>query len=185
MKMRESLAQLKTRIEGFCRDPKGVSATEAAFVYPAVLIVFFGVIELVNMAITIQVAESAISSALVEFREDGTLGPTAENDIKSGISAHSFGWLERGDVTRVTVEPYESLASFGTDGTGGNQAEGEDEDEEDSSEESRYPLWRVVVTISSDFVTPIPRMLLTERKDFTYRYERVIGYLPKTEGEDR
>lgn len=174
--MREPLAQLKTRIEGFCRDPKGVSATEAAFVYPAVLIVFFGVIELVNMAITIQIADSAISSALVQFRDEGTLGPTAENDIRNGIAANSFGYLEPSDVTRVTVEPYDSLEAFGSNGTESGGAE----DEDDKGKiELAYPLWHIVVTISEDFVTPIPRMLLTDRKDFTYRYERVRGYLPR------
>ena len=34
----------------------------------------------------------------------------------------------------------------------------------------------IVVVIHKDFITPLPRLLLTKRKDFTYRYERVVGY---------
>ena len=33
--------------------------------------------------------------------------------------------------------------------------------------------------ISKDFITPLPRLILTNRKDFTYRYERIIAYYPR------
>jgi len=35
--------------------------------------------------------------------------------------------------------------------------------------------------ITKDFITPLPRLILTNRKDFTYRYERVIAYYPRIE----
>ena len=41
------------------------------------------------------------------------------------------------------------------------------------------PPGRFVVVISKDFITPLPRLILTNRKDFTYRYERIIAYYPR------
>ena len=92
----------------FLRDGRGVSAVETAFAFPVILAAFFIIVEFANMALTIQVGESAVSSALLRFRDAGELGASAENDIRQGIAAYSFGYLKPSNVSRVTVEAYES-----------------------------------------------------------------------------
>ena len=88
----------------FLRDGRGVSAVETAFAFPVILAAFFIIVEFANMALTIQVGESAVSSALLRFRDAGELGASAENDIRQGIAAYSFGYLKPSNVSRVTVE---------------------------------------------------------------------------------
>lgn len=58
----------------FLRDGRGVSAVETAFAFPVILAAFFIIVEFANMALTIQVGESAVSSALLRFRDAGELG---------------------------------------------------------------------------------------------------------------
>ena len=159
----------------FLRDGRGVSAVETAFAFPVILAAFFIIVEFANMALTIQVGESAVSSALLRFRDAGELGASAENDIRQGIAAYSFGYLKPSNVSRVTVEAYESL---GTNGAG------EDDEEGTAEADSSYPAWKVVVVISKDFITPLPRLILTNRKDFTYRYERIIAYYPRIDDSE-
>lgn len=163
----------------FLRDGRGVSAVETAFAFPVILAAFFIIVEFANMALTIQVGESAVSSALLRFRDAGELGVSAENDIRQGIAAYSFGYLKPSNVSRVTVEAYESLDALGN--PGGTNGEGEDDEEGTADADNSYPAWKVVVVISKDFITPLPRLILTNRKDFTYRYERVIAYYPRIE----
>lgn len=164
------------------RGERGAVAVEAAFVYPAILMAFFAVIELAHMAITIAAGQSALSSALTDFRAEGTLGTMPEMEIRHGMAADSFGYLKPENVTRVTVEPYASLDEMG--GGSGEDDESSDEDAgSDSATSGRYPAWHIVVTISKDFITPIPRLLITNRKDFTFRYERVLAYLPQEDEE--
>ena len=45
----------------FLRDGRGVSAVETAFAFPVILAAFFIIVEFANMALTIQVGESAVS----------------------------------------------------------------------------------------------------------------------------
>ena len=161
----------------FLRDGRGVSAVETAFAFPVILAAFFIIVEFANMALTIQVGESAVSSALLRFRDAGELGASAENDIRQGIAAYSFGYLKPSNVSRVTVEAYESLDALGNPG-GTNGEEGTAE------ADSSYPAWKVVVVISKDFITPLPRLILTNRKDFTYRYERIIAYYPRIDDSE-
>jgi|GEM_PF-151123 len=163
----------------FLRDGRGVSAVETAFAFPVILAAFFIIVEFANMALTIQVGESAVSSALLRFRDAGELGASAENDIRQGIAAYSFGYLKPSNVSRVTVEAYESLDALGN--PGGTNGAGEDDEEGTAEADSSYPAWKVVVVITKDFITPLPRLILTNRKDFTYRYERVIAYYPRIE----
>ena len=113
------------------------------------------------------------------FRDAGELGASAENDIRQGIAAYSFGYLKPSNVSRVTVEAYESLDALGN--PGGTNGAGEDDEEGTAEADSSYPAWKVVVVITKDFITPLPRLILTNRKDFTYRYERVIAYYPRIE----
>ena len=129
------------------------------------------------MALTIQVGESAVSSALLRFRDAGELGASAENDIRQGIAAYSFGYLKPSNVSRVTVEAYESLDALGN--PGGTNGAGQDDEEGTAEADSSYPAWKVVVVI-----TPLPRLILTNRKDFTYRYERIIAYYPRIEDSE-
>ena len=137
----------------FLRDGRGVSAVETAFAFPVILAAFFIIVEFANMALTIQVGESAVSSALLRFRDAGELGASAENDIRQG-------------------------------NPGGTNGEGEDDEEGTADADSSYPAWKVVVVISKDFITPLPRLILTNRKDFTYRYERIIAYYPRIEDSE-
>ena len=111
----------------FLRDGRGVSAVETAFAFPVILAAFFIIVEFANMALTIQVGESAVSSALLRFRDAGELGASAENDIRQGIAAYSFGYLKPSNVSRVTVEAYESLDALGN--PGGTNGAGEDDEE--------------------------------------------------------
>ena len=83
----------------FLRDGRGVSAVETAFAFPVILAAFFIIVEFANMALTIQVGESAVSSALLRFRDAGELGASAENDIRQGIAAYSFGYLKPSNVS--------------------------------------------------------------------------------------
>lgn len=167
---------------GSFRSERGAIAVEAAFAFPVILIAFFAIVEFANMALTIQVAENAVSTALTRFRDAGELGASAENDIRQGVVAYSHGYLEPENVTRVTLEAYESLDAMGN--PGGKEDEEDEEDGAGDSFADAYPAWKVVVVISKDFITPIPRMLITNRKDFTYRYERVLAYYPKVDEED-
>ena len=163
----------------FARTSRGAIAVEAAFAFPVILVAFFIAAELASMTITMQVTESAVSAALARFRDEGELGAAAESDIRQGVAAYSFGYIKPGDVSRVTVEAYDSLDAMGNPG-----GSGEDEDEEDGAADSfddAYPAWRIVVVVHKDFITPLPRMLLTNRKDFTYRCERVVAYFPKVD----
>ena len=89
----------------FLRDGRGVSAVETAFAFPVILAAFFIIVEFANMALTIQVGESAVSSALLRFRDAGELGASAENDIRQGIAAYSFGYLKPSNVSRVPLRP--------------------------------------------------------------------------------
>ena len=150
----------------FLRDGRGVSAVETAFAFPVILAAFFIIVEFANMALTIQVGESAVSSALLRFRDAGELGASAENDIRQGIAAYSFGYLKPSNVSRVTVEAYESLDALGN--PGGTNGAGEDDEEGTAEADSSYPAWKVVVVISKDFITPLPRLILTNRKDITF-----------------
>lgn len=168
---------------GTFRSERGAIAVEAAFAFPVILIAFFVIVEFANMALTIQVAENAVSTALTRFRDAGELGDSAENDIRQGVVAYSHGYLEPKNVTRVTLEAYESLDAMGNPGGKENEEEDDDDGAGDSFADA-YPAWKVVVVISKDFITPIPRMLITNRKDFTYRYERVLAYYPKVDEED-
>ena len=172
-------SRIFTAGRAFLRDGRGVSAVETAFAFPVIRAAFFIIVEFANMALTIQVGESAVSSALLRFRDAGELGASAENDIRQGIAAYSFGYLKPSNVSRVTVEAYESLDALGN--PGGTNGAGEDDEEGTAEADSSYPAWKVVVVISKDFITPLPRLILTNRKDFTYRYERVIAYYPRIE----
>ena len=172
-------SRIFTAGRAFLRDGRGVSAVETAFACPVILAAFFIIVEFANMALTIQVGESAVSSALLRFRDAGELGASAENDIRQGIAAYSFGYLKPSNVSRVTVEAYESLDALGN--PGGTNGAGEDDEEGTAEADSSYPAWKVVVVITKDFITPLPRLILTNRKDFTYRYERVIAYYPRIE----
>lgn len=154
-------SRIFTAGRAFLRDGRGVSAVETAFAFPVILAAFFIIVEFANMALTIQVGESAVSSALLRFRDAGELGASAENDIRQGIAA------------------YESLDALGN--PGGTNGAGQDDEEGTAEADSSYPAWKVVVVISKDFITPLPRLILTNRKDFTYRYERVIAYYPRIE----
>ncbi len=162
----------------FAKDKRGNVATEAAFAFPVVIAVFLMVVELANIALTVEITESAVNSALIRFRDAGELGPTAENDIRQGVAAYSFGYLATTDVGRVTVEPYDSLDQMGN--PAGDANSGNDE-HEDGGFASQTPAWHIVVVIRKDFITPLPRLILTERKDFTYRYERVVAYFHKAD----
>ena len=96
-------SRIFTAGRAFLRDGRGVSAVETAFAFPVILAAFFIIVEFANMALTIQVGESAVSSALLRFRDAGELGASAENDIRQGIAAYSFGYLKPSNVSRVTV----------------------------------------------------------------------------------
>lgn len=67
---------------------------------------------------------------------------------------------------------------------GGTNGAGQDDEEGTAEADSSYPAWKVVVVISKDFITPLPRLILTNRKDFTYRYERIIAYYPRIEDSE-
>ena len=82
-------SRIFTAGRAFLRDGRGVSAVETAFAFPVILAAFFIIVEFANMALTIQVGESAVSSALLRFRDAGELGASAENDIRQGIAAYS------------------------------------------------------------------------------------------------
>lgn len=120
-----------------------------------------------------------VSAVETAFAFPVILAASAENDIRQGIAAYSFGYLKPSNVSRVTVEAYESLDALGN--PGGTNGAGQDDEEGTAEADSSYPAWKVVVVISKDFITPLPRLILTNRKDFTYRYERVIAYYPRIE----
>lgn len=67
-------SRIFTAGRAFLRDGRGVSAVETAFAFPVILAAFFIIVEFANMALTIQVGESAVSSALLRFRDAGELG---------------------------------------------------------------------------------------------------------------
>lgn len=62
-------SRIFTAGRAFLRDGRGVSAVETAFAFPVILAAFFIIVEFANMALTIQVGESAVSSALLRFRD--------------------------------------------------------------------------------------------------------------------
>ncbi len=185
MGVREMSARIAERFGAgrFCRSTKGNVAVEAAFVFPAVLIVIMIVLELAHMALTIQFSEMALTSALTRFRADGTLGPGADSEIRAHMAGDSHGLLKQTNITRVTVTQYDSLDAMGNPGGkgSGGGADEKEGDDVDNDLLDRYPAWHVVVVIEKPFITPLPRLLLTKRKDFTYRYERVLSYLPEPE----
>lgn len=76
----------------FLRDGRGVSAVETAFAFPVILAAFFIIVEFANMALTIQVGESAVSSALLRFRDAGELGGVRRKRHSSGYCG-VFIWL--------------------------------------------------------------------------------------------
>ena len=167
----------------FFRSDRGVVSVEAAFAYPALIIVILMVMEVANMALTIEVGENAVSRSLIQFRDAGTLSESAANDIRCAIAAKSLGFIRPADVKLVSVEPYETLDAMGQEG-GGVADEGKDDESADSIEDQQNPAWRIVVSVRKDFITPLPRMLPTDRKDFGFRYERVLSYLPALEEAD-
>lgn len=60
-------SRIFTAGRAFLRDGRGVSAVETAFAFPVILAAFFIIVEFANMALTIQVGESAVSSALLRL----------------------------------------------------------------------------------------------------------------------
>lgn len=174
-----------TFLARFFRSERGVVSVEAAFAYPALIIVILMVMEVANMALTIEIGENAVSRSLIQFREAGTLSDSAANDIRYAIAAKSLGFIRPSDVKLVSVEPYETLDAMGSEG-GGAAEKGDDDAEDEGSaiEDLQNPAWRVVVSVRKDFITPLPRMLPSDRKDFGFRYERVLSYLPAVEEAD-
>ena len=69
----------------FLRDGRGVSAVETAFAFPVILAAFFIIVEFANMALTIQVGESAVSSALLRFRDAGGWGRPPKTTFVRGL----------------------------------------------------------------------------------------------------
>ena len=149
---------------------------EAAFAYPALIVLILIVMEAANMMLTIEIGENAVSRSLIQFRDAGTLSDGAANDIKYAIAAKSLGFLKPADVKMVLVEPYDNLDAMGN--AGGESGKGDDGEEETPIEDLQNPAWRIIVSVRKDFITPLPRMLLPSRKDFGFRYERVFAYLP-------
>ncbi|THF67576.1 hypothetical protein E6C76_02385 [Pseudothauera nasutitermitis] len=157
------------------RLQRGALAVEAAFVLPVVITGTMMFMELANIGLTIDMGGTALERALQQFRQDdsGTLDTAAmEPLVRQRMAAASHGYLSEDNIASVNVESFNSLDAMG----GGTTDEEEDDDEGGSTD--RVPIWRVTVDIRKDFITPLPRLLVTESSVFRYRYQQLLGYLP-------
>lgn len=178
------IAALVQRLLSRARSERGVISVEAAFALPAILVTAFAVFEVAYVVLVIEMGQNAVSESLTQFRKLGQLPASVETDIRQSIGYWSHGLLEPRDVTLVRVDRYDSLADYGKaagQGAGGNTGNNDNQDEE---EESRYPCWHIVVGIKKSFITPVMRMLPAKLNSFTYRYERIVTYLPDPAQDD-
>lgn len=173
-----------SRLSRAFKSDSAVISVESAFALPAILVTAFAVLEIGYMVLVIEMGQNAVSGALTQFRNQGELPPTAETDIRNGIGYWSHGLLEPSDVTLVRVDRYESLADYGKVAGQGGGAGAADNNQNEDETESRYPCWHVVVAIKKQFITPVLRMLPTKLNSFTYRYERIVSYLPDPAKDD-
>ncbi len=157
---------------GACQ--RGVLAVEAAFVLPVVIAGAMMFMELASIGLTIDIGNTALERALQEFRPAGAAGvdmDDMEDRIRQQMAAASHGYLTAGNIVEVSVERFSSLDAMGK---GGDSAA-----DTSSSTQQQVPVWRVTVDIRKDFITPIPRLMALENTNFRYRYQQLLGYLPK------
>ncbi|GAB4063406.1 hypothetical protein [Uliginosibacterium sediminicola] len=153
---------------------RGVLAVEAAFVLPVVIAGAMMFMELASIGLTIDIGNTALERALQEFRPAGAAGvdmDDMEDRIRQQMAAASHGYLTAGNIVEVSVERFSSLDAMGK---GGDSAA-----DTSSSTQQQVPVWRVTVDIRKDFITPIPRLMALENTNFRYRYQQLLGYLPK------
>lgn len=160
------------------RHQQGALAVEAAFVLPVILTCAMMFMELANIGLTIDMGNTALERAIQQFRRDtaNTLQPGAmEGLVRTRMAAASHGYLKEENIASVDVENFTSLDEMG----GGTLAEVE---ATSNTSSTGVPVWRITVDIRKDFITPLPRLLSIDSGAFRYRYQQVLGYLPKEEG---
>lgn len=164
--------------KGAAGKRRGVVSVEAAFVFPVLIIAVMVVMELANIALTIDMGEVALQRAVQQFRRNGAPDDEGESTLRSAMAEASQGYLAQADISTVSIERFDSLDAMG--------AGSEDEDEEDEGQgKSDFsqlpPAWRITVDIRKGFITPLPRMLVFVDNEFHYRFEQVLSYLPNQE----
>jgi hypothetical protein len=155
---------------------RGVLAVEAAFVLPVVIAGAMMFMELASIGLTIDIGNTALERALQEFRPAGAAAidtDDMEARIRQQMAAASHGYLTASNIVEVSVERFSSLDAMGK---GGESATA---DTSASTTQQQVPVWRVTVDIRKDFITPIPRLMALENTNFRYRYQQLLGYLPK------
>ena len=154
-------------------------SVEAAFVFPVLIIAVMVVMELANVALTIDMGEVALQRAVQQFRRNGAPDDEGESTLRSAMAEASQGYLTQADISTVSIERFDSLDAMGA----GSEEEGEEGKGQGGSDFSRLPpAWRITVDIRKGFITPLPRMLTFFENEFHYRFEQVLSYLPNQEG---
>ena len=169
---------MTTKPRGAAGRRRGVVSVEAAFVFPVLIIAAMVVMELANVALTIDMGEVALQRAVQQFRRNGAPDDEGEDTLRSAMADASQGYLTKANISTVSIERFDSLDAMGSD------SEEEDEEDEDQgkSDFSRLPpAWRITVDIRKGFITPLPHMLLFFENEFHYRFEQVLSYLPNQE----
>lgn len=160
------------------RRQRGTLAVEAAFVLPVVIAGAMMFMELASIGLTIDIGNTALERTLQEFRPAGAAGIESdgmEARIRQQMAAASHGYLAESNIVEVSVERFSSLDAMGK----GSNSEA---DTAQSSSQQQVPVWRITVDIRKDFITPIPRLLVMDNATFRYRYQQLLGYLPKDAG---
>lgn len=132
-------------------------SVEAAFVFPVLIIAVMVVMELANIALTIDMGEVALQRAVQQFRRSGAPDDEGESALRSAMAEASQGYLTQADISTVSIERFDSLDAMGA----GSEEEDEEDEGRGGSDFSQLPpAWRITVDIRKGFITPLPHMLI-------------------------
>jgi len=158
----------------FRRSQSGVLSVEAAFAFPILIIAAMLVMEVSNIALTINFGEIALQRALQKVRSNDSWEQDSEGLIIQYMSEASHGYVTENNIVSVTADRYDSLDALGQEGLGEEAEGGSDED----ATETDLPAWKITVHIRKEFITSLPKMLPLDDNDFHYHYEQILSYLP-------
>ena len=152
---------------------RGMVSVEAAFAFPALIAAAMMIMELANIALTIDMGETALQRSVQEFRLKASMDEIEEKDVRRSMTGASQGYVKWDDIVDVSIERFDSLDAMGG---------GADEDEESPEGDAGVdvPALKITVDIRAAYITSVARLLDGNENGFRYRYEEVLSYLPAT-----